>query len=65
MSNSAANCVAVGLVLNAMFPSLGLSSEIKLVTFARNSENSKFAGGSCGWLDQLLIVCSKQARRRE
>ena len=35
MSNSAANCVALGLVLNAMFPSLHLGNEIELVTFAR------------------------------
>lgn len=59
MSNSAANCVALGLAFNAMYPALGLDSDIKLVTFARSSENSKFAGGHCGWLDQLLIVCSK------
>jgi hypothetical protein len=30
-----------------------------LATCARSAENSKFAGGHCGWLDQLLIVCSK------
>jgi len=61
MSNSAANCVALGLVFNAMFSQLELDSQIKLVTFARSAENSKFAGGHCGWLDQLLIVCSKAA----
>ena len=61
MSNSAANCVALGLVFNAMFPTLKLDSDLKVVTFARDSENSKFAGGHCGWLDQLLIVCSKEA----
>jgi len=61
MSNSAANCVALGLVFNAIYPSLRLDSDIKLVTFARSAENSKFAGGHCGWLDQLLIVCSKEA----
>ena len=59
MSNSAANCVALGLVFNAMFPALGLNSDIQLVTYARSAENSRFAGGHCGWLDQLLIVCSK------
>ena len=59
MSNSAANCVALGLVFNAMYPSLALDTDIKLVTFARSAENSKFSGGHCGWLDQLLIVCSK------
>jgi len=59
MSNSAANCIALGLVFNALFPKLGIDSQIKLVTFARNAENSRFAGGHCGWLDQLLIVCSK------
>jgi galactokinase len=31
----------------------------RLATCARSAENSKFAGGHCGWLDQLLIVCSK------
>mmetsp|Transcript_59706 Transcript_59706/g.99051 ORF Transcript_59706/g.99051 Transcript_59706/m.99051 type:complete len:578 (+) Transcript_59706:115-1848(+) len=60
MSNSAANCVALGLVFNNMFPALKLDSPIDLVTFARRAENSSFAGGSCGWLDQLLIVCSNQ-----
>jgi galactokinase len=62
MSNSAANCVALGLVFNAMFPALALDSDIKLVTFARSAENSRFAGGHCGWLDQLLIVCSKASK---
>jgi len=53
--------VAVGLVFNALFPALKLDAPIDLVTFARKAENSKFAGGSCGWLDQLLIVCSEEA----
>jgi hypothetical protein len=59
MSNSAANCVALGLVFNALFPALNINSTIELTTFARCAENSKFAGGQCGWLDQLLITNSK------
>jgi galactokinase len=59
MSNSAANCVALGLVFNALFPALNINTTIELTTFARCAENSKFAGGQCGWLDQLLITNSK------
>lgn len=59
MSNSAANCVSVGMVLNALHPELAIDQPMDLVTFARRSENSRFAGGQCGWLDQLLIVNSK------
>lgn len=62
MSNSAANCVALGLVFNALYPTLAISKTIDLVTFARSSENSKFAGGQCGWLDQLLIANSKEGQ---
>ena len=61
MSNSAANCVAAGLVFHAMYPRLNLGSELALVTFARQAEWSPFVGGTCGWLDQLLIVCSKES----
>jgi len=59
MSNSAANCVALGLVFNALHPALSIGETIELVTFARKAENSRFAGGQCGWLDQLLIANSK------
>jgi len=59
MSNSAANCVALGLVFNALYPTLAITKTIDLVTFARSGENSKFAGGQCGWLDQLLIANSE------
>ena len=60
MSNSAANCVALALVFNAACPELKLLSQLDLVAFARRSENSRFAGGHCGCLDQLLIVCSQE-----
>ena len=63
MSNSAANCVALGLVFNALYPLLNISKTIELVTFARCSENSKFAGGQCGWLDQLLIAESEEGKK--
>ncbi|EOD07390.1 hypothetical protein EMIHUDRAFT_460056, partial [Emiliania huxleyi CCMP1516] len=60
MSNSAANCVALGLVFNELYPTLALDTQMKVVTFARDAENSKFGGGHCGWLDQMLIACSKE-----
>ena len=62
MSNSAANCIALALTLQADEPALSLDTPIKLVTFARNAENSTYVGGHCGWLDQLLIVCSKKGQ---
>jgi galactokinase len=60
MSNSAANCVALALAFNAAVPALKLLKPLDIVAFARRAENSKFAGGHCGWLDQLLIVCSQE-----
>jgi galactokinase len=39
---------------------LKITEKIALTTYARSSENSKFAGGQCGWLDQLLITCSEK-----
>jgi len=60
MSNSAANCVSLGLALQEVFPELGIGDPFRLAEFARNSENHDFAGGNCGWLDQLLIVFSKK-----
>lgn len=59
MSNSAANCVALALALQSDTPELKLKDPMELVAFARSSENSKFVGGHCGWLDQMLIVLSK------
>ena len=64
MSNSAANCVALGLVFNELYPTLALDTQMKVVTFARDAENSKFGGGHCGWLDQMLIVRRRHCRRR-
>ena len=37
MSNSAANCVALGLVFDALCPNLNLGETIELVTFARKA----------------------------
>ena len=59
LSASAANCSALTLVLNEFY-NLGLKENIEIVTFARASENSKFAGGHCGWLDYQLIIQSKE-----
>jgi galactokinase len=59
MSNSAANCVALSLALQCDTPELKLKDPMDIVAFARSSENSKFVGGHCGWLDQMLIVLSK------
>jgi len=59
LSASAANCVALTMCLNEIF-SLGLKEKIDIVTFARASENSIFAGGHCGWLDYQLIVQSQK-----
>jgi galactokinase len=59
MSNSAANCVAVGLVLEKAFGGVGSPNSMDLVHFARRAENSRFVGGHCGTLDQTLIVASK------
>jgi galactokinase len=49
MSNSAANCVALGLVFHALFPSLGLDSPIKLVTFARRCPPLR-------WIEPLIAA---------
>lgn len=62
MSNSAANCVALSLTLQAHDPALGLEDQLSVVAFAREAENSKYVGGHCGWLDQLLIVCSEEGK---
>lgn len=59
VSNSAANCSALALVLNKCYE-LGLNSNFKLIEYSRNSENSVFAGGHCGWLDMSLIIHSKE-----
>jgi len=59
LSASAANCAALTICLNQLFE-LGLKNKIDIVTFARASENSIFAGGHCGWLDYQLIVQSQK-----
>ncbi|MBF0197271.1 MAG: HDOD domain-containing protein [Planctomycetes bacterium] len=50
------------IMRHAMIPELKLETPMDLVTFARQSENSLFVGGQCGWLDQMLIVNSKDGQ---
>ncbi|KAJ3441471.1 udp-sugar pyrophosphorylase [Anaeramoeba flamelloides] len=72
LSNSAANCVTLALLLNEAYNSskeeggvrLGEDQEIigmiKLAKWAQSGEHDPFVGGSCGLLDQLISLSGKE-----
>ena len=62
MSNSAANCVALTLCFKKAYALSDLSDPQAVVEFARTSERSAYVGGQCGYLDQMLIVHSKEGQ---
>jgi len=54
LSNSAANCVSIGMVVNDLC-NLGLS-KFEIAKLAQAAEHDDFVGGECGLLDQLLSI---------
>ncbi|MFC1807949.1 hypothetical protein ACFL0T_06245, partial [Candidatus Omnitrophota bacterium] len=57
LSNSAANCCAVSMALNNMYD-MGLEKK-DIVELARDGEHDDFVGGSCGYLDQIIIMYAR------
>jgi len=54
LSNSAANCGSVGMVINDLCD-LGLD-KFQIALLAQAAEHDDFVGGECGLLDQLLSI---------